>query len=216
MCEFSRDTHFGTIVFHELIHAPPADIEDRKTRFRVESERVIRLIFSSIGFAATGLFDYEVLPNRARILRHAEELNQSILLREDAEDQLGLIVDTSPAALEQHNNQLGSSAGATGNKEAATFACLWAKWQSNEMEKSAAVVPAQCQLRGTSRRRVGYYHLPERTKFTGVAVSLVTETFFSHVFGSLKMGRPTRCWVNTSMEFSCPRTVHPSCHATSS
>lgn len=60
------------------------------------------------------------------------------------------------------------------------------------------------------------YHLPERVKLATSAVSLATVTLFPHVFGSLKMGRPTRCWVNTSTEFSCRTMVHPSCQATNS
>jgi two-component system, LuxR family, sensor kinase FixL len=64
-----------------------------------ESERVIRLIFGSIGFVATGLFVSELLRNRERILIHAEELRRSMQLRRDAEGQLQLLVDTSPAAI---------------------------------------------------------------------------------------------------------------------
>lgn len=64
-----------------------------------ESYRILRLFFSSVGFVATGLFVAEVVYNRATILRHAEELKQSILRRQDAEAQLRLIVDTSPAAI---------------------------------------------------------------------------------------------------------------------
>ena len=64
-----------------------------------ESERVVRLVFSSIGFVATGLFVSEVLHNRARILGLAKDLNQHIVLRQDAEAQLRLILDTSPAAI---------------------------------------------------------------------------------------------------------------------
>ena len=64
-----------------------------------ESYRILRLFFSSVGFVATGLFVSEVLRNRARILQHADEMKRSILLRKDAEGQLRLIVDTSPAAI---------------------------------------------------------------------------------------------------------------------
>ena len=64
-----------------------------------EGVRVVRLIFSSIGFVATGLFLSEILDTRAKILRQVEELKQSILCRRDAEEQLRLIVDTSPAAI---------------------------------------------------------------------------------------------------------------------
>ena len=70
-----------------------------------ESYRILRLFFGCIGFASTGLFVSEVVRNRDRILQHAEEMKQSILLREDAEEQLRLVVDTSPAAIVTINEQ---------------------------------------------------------------------------------------------------------------
>jgi signal transduction histidine kinase len=64
-----------------------------------ENERVIRLVFTSIGFVVTGIFVSELLRNRDRVLKLAEELQRSIQLRQDAEAQLQLLVDTSPAAI---------------------------------------------------------------------------------------------------------------------
>ena len=57
-----------------------------------ESEAVIRLVFSSVGFVGTGLFISEMIRNRRIVLRHSEEL-------EDAERQLRSLVESSPAAI---------------------------------------------------------------------------------------------------------------------
>lgn len=64
-----------------------------------ENERVIRLVFTSIGFVGTGIFVSELLSNGDKILQLAQELQKSIQLRQDAEAQLQLLVDTSPAAI---------------------------------------------------------------------------------------------------------------------
>jgi len=57
-----------------------------------ESEAVIRLVFSSVGFVGTGLFISEMIRNRRIVLRHSEEL-------EDAERQLRSLIESSPAAI---------------------------------------------------------------------------------------------------------------------
>jgi two-component system, LuxR family, sensor kinase FixL len=57
-----------------------------------ESEAVIRLVFSSVGFVGTGLFISEMVRNRRIVLRHSEEL-------EDAERQLRSLIESSPAAI---------------------------------------------------------------------------------------------------------------------
>jgi len=64
-----------------------------------ESEAVIRLIFSSAGFVGTGLFVSEMVRNRRIVLKHAEELEGQVKLREDAELQLRSLVESSPAAI---------------------------------------------------------------------------------------------------------------------
>jgi len=60
---------------------------------------VPRLIFSWVGFAGTGLFLFELLRNRRIVLAHLDEVEcQSRRLRE-AEEQLQMLVDSSPAAI---------------------------------------------------------------------------------------------------------------------
>src|SRR5262249_19531921 len=62
-------------------------------------QMVIRLLFSSAGLAATGLFISELVRNRDVALQHASELEvQQQRLTED-EQELQFAVDTSPAAI---------------------------------------------------------------------------------------------------------------------
>jgi PAS domain S-box-containing protein len=64
-----------------------------------ESEAIFRLLLSSVGFSGTGLFISELLRNRRIVLEHVEELESEVKLRRDAEDQLQVLVESSPAAI---------------------------------------------------------------------------------------------------------------------
>jgi PAS domain S-box-containing protein len=64
-----------------------------------ESEAIFRLLLSSAGFSGTGLFISELLRNRRIVLEHVEELEGEVKLRHDAEDQLQVLVESSPAAI---------------------------------------------------------------------------------------------------------------------
>jgi two-component system sensor kinase FixL len=64
-----------------------------------ENEAVIRMLFSSAGFVGTGLFISELIRNRRIAMTHVEELEGQIKLREDAEEQLRSLVESSPAAI---------------------------------------------------------------------------------------------------------------------
>ena len=64
-----------------------------------ESEAVVRLILSSAGFVGTGLFISEMVRSRRIVLKHVGELEGQIKLREDAEEQLRSLVESSPAAI---------------------------------------------------------------------------------------------------------------------
>ena len=64
-----------------------------------ENEAVVRLLFSSAGFVGTGLFISELIRNRRTAMTHVEELEGQIKLREDAEEQLRSLVESSPAAI---------------------------------------------------------------------------------------------------------------------
>jgi two-component system sensor kinase FixL len=64
-----------------------------------ESEAVIRLVFSSAGFVGTGLFISELIRNRRITLSHVEQLENEVKLRQDVEEQLRSLVESSPAAI---------------------------------------------------------------------------------------------------------------------
>ena len=63
------------------------------------NEAFVRLVFSSAGFIGTGLFISELLRNRRIILKHVEELKDQINLRQHAEEELRILVESSPAAI---------------------------------------------------------------------------------------------------------------------
>jgi PAS domain S-box-containing protein len=58
-----------------------------------------RLVFSWIGFAGTGLFLFELLRNRRIVLAHLEEIENQSRQRREAEEQLQMLVNSSPAAI---------------------------------------------------------------------------------------------------------------------
>jgi PAS domain S-box-containing protein len=60
---------------------------------------IARLAFSGIGFAGTGLFVSEVLRNRRMVLAHLDEVQHQVQQRREAEEQLRILVDSSPAAI---------------------------------------------------------------------------------------------------------------------
>jgi two-component system, LuxR family, sensor kinase FixL len=64
-----------------------------------KNEAFIRLIFSSAGFVGTGLLISELLRNRRIVFRHVEELQGEAKLRQDAEQELQILVESSPAAI---------------------------------------------------------------------------------------------------------------------
>lgn len=60
---------------------------------------VVHILFSSAGLMGTGLFVSELVRGRRVVLRHMEELQEQVNLRADAEGQLQVLVDSSPAAI---------------------------------------------------------------------------------------------------------------------
>jgi PAS domain S-box-containing protein len=63
------------------------------------NEAVVRLLLSSAGFVGTGLFISELTRNRRMAMRHVEELEGQVKLRQDAEEQLRSLIESSPAAI---------------------------------------------------------------------------------------------------------------------
>jgi signal transduction histidine kinase len=58
-----------------------------------------RMIFSSAGFIGTGLFIYELLRNRRMVLDHLNEVETQVQARRQAEFQVQVLVESSPAAI---------------------------------------------------------------------------------------------------------------------
>ena len=63
------------------------------------NEMIARMLFSSTGFVSTGLLVAELLRNRRSALAHAAELEAQAKLRQDAEEQVQILVESSPAAI---------------------------------------------------------------------------------------------------------------------
>jgi two-component system, LuxR family, sensor kinase FixL len=62
-------------------------------------EAITRLLMASAGFVGTGLFVSEMIRSRQAALEHVEEVETHSKLRQDAEEQLHILVDSSPAAI---------------------------------------------------------------------------------------------------------------------
>jgi two-component system, LuxR family, sensor kinase FixL len=62
-------------------------------------EAITRLLMASAGFVGTGLFVSEIIRSRQMALEHVVEIETHSKLRREAEDQLRILVDSSPAAI---------------------------------------------------------------------------------------------------------------------
>ena len=62
-------------------------------------ETPVHLLFSSAGFIGTGLFVSELVHSRRIVLKHVEEMQAEESLRRDAEQQMHMLVESSPAAI---------------------------------------------------------------------------------------------------------------------
>jgi len=63
------------------------------------NDSLTRLVMSSAGFLGTGLLIAELLRNRRAAQRHLDEVEQQVRLREAAEQQLRMLIESSPAAI---------------------------------------------------------------------------------------------------------------------
>jgi len=62
-------------------------------------EAITRLLMASAGFVGTGLFVSEIIRSRQMAFEHANEVETQGKLRQEAEEQLRILVDSSPAAI---------------------------------------------------------------------------------------------------------------------
>jgi len=63
------------------------------------SPDAVRTAMVTIAFSGAGLFISELVRNRQLALSHVQELEQQIRFRQDAENQLAMLIETSPAAI---------------------------------------------------------------------------------------------------------------------
>lgn len=63
------------------------------------ADAATRMAMMSVAFAGTGLFVSELIQNRQRALEHVQELSEHIKHREDAEQQVQILIESSPAAI---------------------------------------------------------------------------------------------------------------------
>jgi PAS domain S-box-containing protein len=63
------------------------------------SEAITRLLMASTGFVGTGLFASEIIRNRQVMLNHLKEVETQIGLRKEMEEQLQVLVESSPVAI---------------------------------------------------------------------------------------------------------------------
>jgi PAS domain S-box-containing protein len=63
------------------------------------SPDIVRTAMVTVAFAGTGLFISELVRNRQLAVAHVQEVEEQIRFRRDAEDQLEMLIETSPAAI---------------------------------------------------------------------------------------------------------------------
>jgi len=63
------------------------------------SEAIYRLLMASAGFVGTGLFVGEIIRKRQMALDHLAEVEQQIALRKEIEEELRVLVESSPVAI---------------------------------------------------------------------------------------------------------------------
>jgi two-component system, LuxR family, sensor kinase FixL len=63
------------------------------------SEAIYRLLMASAGFIGTGLFVSEIIRNRQLALDHLAEVEREVNLRKEIEEQLQVLVQSSPVAI---------------------------------------------------------------------------------------------------------------------
>jgi two-component system, LuxR family, sensor kinase FixL len=62
-------------------------------------EGIVRVFFKFTAYVGTGLFSYEFARNRRLALKHVMDVEQEIDLRRQAEQQLKILIETSPVAI---------------------------------------------------------------------------------------------------------------------
>lgn len=69
------------------------------------SPDVLRTAMVTVAFTGTGFFISELVRNRQLVVSHLQQLEEQVRFRRDAEDQLEMLIETSPAAIITMNSQ---------------------------------------------------------------------------------------------------------------
>lgn len=86
----SRPQIFGLSIFCAALHEAFSAFPEQD---------LVRTGMVAIAFTGTGLFVSELMRNRHLVIAHLRELEKQIRFRRDAEDQLEMLIQTSPAAI---------------------------------------------------------------------------------------------------------------------
>jgi two-component system sensor kinase FixL len=68
-------------------------------RWGLDWDAAVRFAISTAAFSASGLFVSEMVRNRRIMAQHLDELQREVELRTEAQEQLAVLIDTSPAAI---------------------------------------------------------------------------------------------------------------------
>ncbi len=158
-----------------------------RSRFDVPStqtEAILRFVFASISYAASGLFVIALARNRRLVAEHLTRLQEEQKLRREAEEQLRLLVASSPATiltLDGRGIVLAANEAASG-----LFALL--KGESLVGRSIARYVPVLADALRLESAPEGY-----RTEAQCQSYRDDDEIFMAHVwFSSYKIARETR------------------------
>ena len=86
----SRTQIFGLSIFCAALHEAFSAFPEQD---------LVRTGMVTVAFTGTGLFVSELIRNRHLVIAHLRELEKQIRFRRDAEDQLEMLIQTSPAAI---------------------------------------------------------------------------------------------------------------------
>src|SRR5215467_12213106 len=86
----SRTQIFGLSIFCAALHEAFSAFPEQD---------LVRTGMVTAAFTGTGLFVSELIRNRHLVIAHLRELERQIRFRRDAEDQLEMLIETSPAAI---------------------------------------------------------------------------------------------------------------------
>lgn len=82
-----------------LMSAASAAVRELFAPAPLDSSRPVRALFTFGAFLASGLFVSELSRNRRASIAHLRTIEEQVSLREEAQEQLSVLIETSPAAI---------------------------------------------------------------------------------------------------------------------